>query len=94
MVNQPDEQRIDARKAAAQAVAYLSEMTGQEPEIVVSVQAENDHWRVRAELLELSRVPNTTDVLGCYEVELDGSGQPRGFHRTGRYHRGHVGSDI
>jgi hypothetical protein len=83
--------RINAREAAQRAIDYLNEMTGQEPEVVISVEPTNGHWHVQMELLELSRIPETTDVLGCYEVDLDSDGEPQGFHRTRRYHRGRVG---
>jgi hypothetical protein len=43
---------------------------------------------VTVEVLELSRVPSTTDVLGSYEVRLDGNGTLRGYKRLRRFNRG------
>lgn len=83
--------KLGAREVVDRAVAYMSEMTGQEPEVVTAVEPDNGNWHVEMELLELARIPQTTDVLGCYEVDLDAEGEPQGFHRTRRYHRGHVG---
>jgi hypothetical protein len=80
--------RINARQAAERALTYMHDMTGQEPEIVIAVRPDDDRWMVRVELLELSRVPDTTDILGAYEVELTPSGEPRGYRRIRRYHRG------
>jgi len=82
---------IDARQAADRAMEYLSEVTGQEPEVVIAVEPDGDDWHVQLELLELARIPDTTDVLGLYQVDLGAGGEPIGHHRTGRYHRGHVG---
>ena len=39
------------------------------------------------ELLELSRVPETDDVLGSYEVEFDENGELLGYRRLRRYAR-------
>lgn len=89
-----NDDKVDARGAAERAMTYLAEMTGQEPEIAISVQPDDDRWVVQVELLELARVPNATDVLGCYEVELDGSGDPRSYRRMQRYYRGHVGGAV
>lgn len=85
------ETRIDGRQAAERAVAYLADVTGQEPEIVIGVEPDDGHWRVQLELLEVARIPETTDVLGCYEVTVDAGGEARGHHRTHRYLRGRVG---
>lgn len=86
--------KIDARRAAEHAMEYLADMTGQEPEVVISVQPEEDRWLVEVELLELARIPNATDILGLYEVELNNNGEPRSFRRTRRYHRGQVGEVV
>jgi hypothetical protein len=84
-------ERIDAREAAGRALSYMVEMTGQEPEVVIAVEPDDDRWLVQVELLELARVPETTDVLGCYEVEVSYEGEPLAYRRTRRYHRGRVG---
>ena len=39
------------------------------------------------ELLELSRIPETDDMLGSYEVELDEDGEMLGYKRIHRYPR-------
>lgn len=87
----PESRGLDARQAAERATEYLSEVTGQEPEVVIAVEPDGDEWHVQLELLELARIPDTTDVLGLYQVDLDAGGEPIGHHRTGRYHRGLVG---
>lgn len=81
----------DARQAAQIAVDYIDEMTGEPPEVVTGVVSEDGGWLVTVEVLELSRVPNTTDVLGCYQVRVDPDGAPVSYQRLRRYHRGQVG---
>ena len=45
------------------------------------------------EVVELERIPNTTDVLGTYEVEVDRQGDLTGIRRTRRYPRAAAGED-
>jgi hypothetical protein len=42
------------------------------------------------DVLELSRIPNTTDVLASYVVQLDEQGTLRGLKRARRFVRGHA----
>jgi hypothetical protein len=84
---------VDAREAARQATAYVDEMTGQAPEVVSGVEQERDGWLVTVEMLELSRIPDTCDVIGCYQVSVDASGEPVSYRRVRRYQRGQPGED-
>jgi hypothetical protein len=45
-------------------------------------------WLVTVEVCELERVPNTTDVLASYIVQLDDNGGLLGYKRERRYLRG------
>lgn len=47
----------------------------------------DDGWQVEVEVLELERVPDTTSVLGTYQVDLDESGELLGYRRLRRYTR-------
>jgi Gas vesicle synthesis protein GvpO len=88
-----DEKRKGRRRSPAAAIAAqardeLSDITGLPAEGVTSLeQAEDGTWIVTVELLELSRIPETDDVLGSYEVEVDGDGQLLAYHRVRRYAR-------
>jgi hypothetical protein len=65
---------------AKRAKRELADITGLEAEAVTSVaRAEDGTWRVTVELLELERVPNTDDMLGSYEAELDSDGRLLGY---------------
>jgi hypothetical protein len=73
---------------AVQARKQISEITGMEAESVSSLQRDDDGgWTVTVEVLELSRVPSTDDVIGSYEVELDEDGEMLGYRRVRRYPR-------
>jgi len=80
-------------RIAAEAARQLVELTGKEPEGVVGLDRSDDGWKVEVEVLEVSRNPNTTDVLAMYEVEVDGKGSLQGYRRVRRYVRGVPGGD-
>jgi hypothetical protein len=49
---------------------------------VIAVTKNDDGWRVTAELVERAGVPDTSDVLGVYELQLDGRGNVLNYERT------------
>jgi hypothetical protein len=59
---------------------------------MLGVSRENGNWVVTAQVLELARIPNTTDVLADYEAVLDRDCEVVSYKRTRRYHRGAVDS--
>jgi hypothetical protein len=71
-----------------EAATQLAQLTGRRPEAVVGLEKDDDGWKVSLEVLELERVPNSTDLLGCYVVHLDADGELVGYERVGRYQRG------
>ena len=73
---------------ARAAIAALAQMTGRRPESVLGLRRDDDGWKVTLELVELNRVPNSTDVLGCYVVSVDDDGELVGYERVRRYQRG------
>jgi hypothetical protein len=75
------------------AAKLLSELTGRRPEAVLGLRREEDCWKVTIELVELSRVPSSTDLLGCYVVTLDENGELVGYERTRRYARAQTGGE-
>lgn len=80
-------------EVARAARRQLGELTGRQPESVLGLHKDDDGWKVTVEVVELSRVPNSTDLLGCYVVALDGQGELVGYERVRRYQRGQVGGD-
>lgn len=78
---------------ARAARTQLGELTGRPPESVLGLHKDDDGWKVTIELVELSRVPNSTDLLGSYVVTLDDEGQLIGYERVGRYLRGQAGGN-
>ena len=72
---------------AAAAARALADLTGRTVDAVSGVQRTDGGYQVTIEVLELSRVPSTTDVLATYEVEVDGSGAVTSYQRAHRYYR-------
>ena len=85
-----DDGRLSAAELSKAALRMVQELTGYKAEAVTGLEWNDDRWDVTVEVLELSRVPNTTDVIGTYEVQLDESGTLRGYRRSGRHYRGQV----
>jgi hypothetical protein len=81
--------RLDAQTAARRALEAVQSLTSKQAEGVIGVQRlEEGGWTVVIELLETARIPNTSDVLGEYEVEVDARGRLRSYARRSRYTRG------
>lgn len=59
----------------------LAQVTGLKPVTVIGAHKDSEGWHVGIELLEMSRLPPSTDVLGSYEVLLDGQACMVSFDR-------------
>ena len=80
--------RLSAAELGEAAMTTVQELTGHQPEAVTGLEWDGEFWDVTVEVLELSRIPNTTDVLASYVVQLDEGGTLRGMKRTNRFVRG------
>lgn len=80
--------RLNAVKIARSAKEQLAELLNKESETVIGVQRTDDGWEVDLEVVETRRIPDTTDVLAIYRVELDDEGEIEGYERLERYIRG------
>ncbi len=88
------EAKAKPAELARSAKEQLAELTGRKPEGVLGIERnDDDGWHVTLELLELERVPNSTDLLGCYLVSLDDSGELVEYRRLRRYSRGQADED-
>jgi len=93
MAKASDNGKLSAAELGEAALTTIEELTGYEPEAVTALEWDGEQWQVTVDVLELARVPNTTDVLGSYVVQLDEQGTLRGYRRAGRYTRGQVNQD-
>jgi Gas vesicle synthesis protein GvpO len=82
--------RIPAIEAARGAVEQLTSLLGIEPERVIGVEARDGAWRVRLEVVELKRIPETTSMMASYDVDVGLDGDLIGYRRTHHYARGQM----
>lgn len=72
---------MELRKILEKAKSELAAVTGLKAESVVQAFKDEQGWHVRVQMLELSRIPPATDVLGDYEAVLGDDGAMLRFER-------------
>jgi Gas vesicle synthesis protein GvpO len=86
--------RLSAREAVESVRDEFPSLLGRPVESVLGVErGEGDGWLVTVQVIELERIPRSTDVLGAYAVELDKSGEMVGYRRRRRYNRSQADED-
>ena len=80
--------RLSARDLTIAARETVQDLTGYPPEAVSGLQWDGESWLVTVDVLELERIPSTTDVIATYVVQLDEGGGLLGYKRSRRYQRG------
>ncbi|MEU1942882.1 gas vesicle protein GvpO [Streptomyces sp. NPDC059474] len=84
----PRRPALDARDAARRAARHVEGLTGRAAEGVTSLERGKDGWVIGIEVVETRRIPDSTDILAEYQVELDDSGELASYRRTERHYRG------
>lgn len=77
----------DAKATVGRAREQLEALLDLPVESVSGFERTRDGWLVTLEVLELSRIPESTDVLASYEMELDDDRNLLRYTRGRRYHR-------
>lgn len=77
----------EVSRIVQRAREQLRDFRGMDAETVSSIRRTQGGWRVGLDVVEVKRVPDSTDVLGTYEVDLDDDGNLITFERVARYHR-------
>ena len=80
--------KMTAMAVASEAARQLLQLTGRDAEGVTGLEKTEDGWKVQVEVVEVRRIPETTDVLAIYEIEADTEGNLEGYRRLRRYTRG------
>jgi len=63
------------------AKKQLSDTTGLKPVTITRAFEDEEGWHIGVAMLEMSRIPNSSDVLGDYEVLLNDCGGMLKFER-------------
>jgi Gas vesicle synthesis protein GvpO len=80
----------EAGKVVTEARRQLESLVGIGPERVSGLARSNDGWSVMLEVVEVARVPESTDVLATYELKLDDDLNVVSVNRQRRYRRSQV----
>jgi Gas vesicle synthesis protein GvpO len=92
----PPAQGVSADQGAeivAQARQQLGALLGTEAERVSGLERVDGGWTVDLEVVEVSRIPESTDVLATYELRLDDDRNVVSVARKRRYRRSQVDDD-
>jgi hypothetical protein len=72
----------------------LPQLLGRPIEAILGLEPDEDGgWQVTVQVVELSRIPHSTDVLGAYAVSVDGDGELTGYRRRRRFYRNQTDED-
>jgi hypothetical protein len=85
---------LSGREAIERVRSELPELLGRPIESVLGLERDDeDGWKLTVQVVELARIPQSTDVLGAYSVTLDSDGELIGYRRQRRYHRNQAEED-
>jgi hypothetical protein len=80
----------DAREVVRQAQTELERIVGEKPERVTGFSHSDGQWSVTLEVVDVRRVPDSTDVLASYEVVFDDDRNLVSLTQQRRYRRSQV----
>jgi hypothetical protein len=80
----------EAADVVAKARRQLEALLGTDVERVSGLEHSDDRWSLLLEVVEVARVPESTDVMATYEVVLDQEGKLVSVNRARRYRRSQV----
>jgi hypothetical protein len=83
-----------AAAIAAWARDELAALTGYKVDSISGLEKIDEGWQLTVVVIELQRIPASTDILATYEVTLDESGDIVNYHRGDRYLRGQLGEHL
>src|SRR3954468_18797974 len=82
---------MGALQVIRSAKEQVAELTGRPVEGVLGIRhADDGGWEALVEVVELRRIPDSTDVLASYLLVLGDDGEVQEYRRTRRYCRNQV----
>ncbi|WP_310619230.1 gas vesicle protein GvpO [Flexibacterium corallicola] len=76
----------------AGAKLQLKELTGYPVDSIAEFKQIEGGWSLTSTVIELERIPSSTDVLAEYLIDLDPNGDIISYRRGRRFYRGDVGA--
>jgi gas vesicle protein GvpO len=77
----------EARRVVEAAREQLAVLLGKQADAVSGLERTDGGWIVTLDVVELARIPESTDVLASYELELDGDRNLVRYRRGRRFYR-------
>lgn len=75
-------------KLAERAKEQLAEVTGFTPIGATGGFRDEEGWHISVEMLEMTRIPNSSDLIGTYDILLDQDSNMLRFNKKGARLRG------
>lgn len=72
---------MEIRNLVETAKEKLVELTGFNSPKLIGINKEEDGWHITVEIIEKPSKVINLEILGIYDVQLDGSGNLLGFER-------------
>ncbi len=86
--------RLTGPEAITRVRGELPELLGHPIDSVLGLEPNDGKgWTVTVQVVELARIPHSTDVLGAYAVQLDQKGELTACKRERRYYRNQADTD-
>ena len=82
---------VDVRNQVRNVAADL---IGRPLDGITEVRADDDGWYTTVEVIERNSIPDTQDILGRYELDLDADANVTGYRRLRRYRRGDTNDET
>jgi hypothetical protein len=90
----PAIKRFSAVDAAREAGEQIEGLVRMKVDSVSAVSRSENGWEVIVTVVELARIPHSTDVLANYKVFLDAEGVLTSYNRDQRYTRGQTSDGM
>jgi hypothetical protein len=84
---------MTAAQVVMHALKEVAHVSGLDADHVSSVACEPDGWHVTVDLIELRRIPASTDVIAAYDAVFSPDGSLLSYHRRRRYFRDQMTED-
>jgi hypothetical protein len=84
---------MNAQEVVNKAHGYIATMGKKSDEGVTSLSKREDGWTVCIEELERKGIPDTMDILGLYEINLNNEGDLLSIERKKLRKRGDTGDN-
>lgn len=85
---------FSAADAAGEAGRQIEALVRMKIDSVSAVTRAETGWEVIVNVVELARIPASTDLIAAYHVVLDPAGNLQSYSRGNRYTRGQTGEGI